>query len=195
MKNKTVIFLFLLCIVLFNFFWKDNTINASLRDDIEAIKSTSPISDDENHDISFIDEKNYRVIKEAYKEIDFYGEFKKGNIEKYDIYKEQYLKLVRGEVPFFDKATDKEYYIYEFNEMDYTYGRNLIKEGEYTNVYDPNDYVYYFFDMDDDGLPELSISNEIRFIYIFKYNPNSSRFTLWHEIPTTWIRLMGTKKL
>lgn len=197
MKNKIDIFLLLsICIVLFIIaLGKDHIINVTPGEGTVVNIFTSTISDAENMDTNFIDDKIYGIIKDAYKEVDFYGEFKKGNMEIYDLYREQYLKLVSGEATFFDKTTDKEYYINEFKEMDYTYAGNLIKEGDYANVYDPNNYVYYFFDVDNDGLPELCISNEIRFIYIFKYDINSSSFSLWYEIPTTWIRLMGTNKL
>jgi len=146
-------------------------------------------------EIYYVDDGVFKIIKEIYGKIDFGGKFNKGNEEDIDLYKNQYLRLLKCEVPFFDKQTQKEYFINEFSEMDYNdpYPQ-LIYNGELSDVYDPNSYIYYFFDMDGDGNPELCVTNERRFVYIIKYEPNSSRFTLWHEI-TGWTSLVGSKKL
>ena len=149
-----------------------------------------------NHNMNFADEEIFEMLKEAYAKIDFFGEFKKGDIDTYDYYKKQYLKLLKSEVTFFDPWTQKEYYIYEFDELDYTIpnANNLIYGGGYSDTYDPNNYLYYFFDMDDDGLPEICVTNETRFNYIFKYKPDSDNFILWHEDVATLSRLFGSKK-
>ena len=149
----------------------------------------------DNH-INFIDEEVFEIIKEAYAKVDFFGEFKKGDIETYACYKEQYLKLLKGEVTFFDPRTQKEYYIYEFGEMNYTFPdtNELIYGGGHSDTYDPNNYIYYFFDMDDDRTPEICVTNEIRFNYIFKYKSDTNSFLLWHEDVATLSRLLGSKK-
>ena len=147
-------------------------------------------------DIDFIDEEVYSLINKAYSEINFFGDFKKGDEENYDYYKKQYLRLLNCEATFFDKQTQKEYYINEFKEMDYSASSmHLNYDGSYSDIYDPSNFVYYFFDMDDDGAPEICITNEIRFVYIVKYYPESDVFILWYEIPPSGIKLMGTRKL
>lgn len=140
-------------------------------------------SEDPINGMRFISEKNYELLKDAYNQIDFSGEFEKGDSDNFDFYISQYKRLVSREALFFDKRTQKEYYINEFQEM------------TLSDIYDAGDYIYYFFDMDVDGTPELCVTDERRFIYIIKYNPGSDEFVLWHEVYTTWIRLLGSKKL
>ena len=137
-------------------------INACLQDKQKYENKTIP----KYSDIDYVDDEVYYIIKKAYDEVDFMGEFKVGNKEVYDSYREQYLRVIKCEATFFDKQTQKEYYLDEFKEMDYTLpGVNLIYGGTYSDIYNPSNYAYYFFDMDDDGAPEICITNEIRFIY------------------------------
>jgi hypothetical protein len=144
--------------------------------------------------IKFVNSEMYSIIEESYENIDFKSQFNKGNIRDYDIYKENYRKLLNCESTFYDKRTQQDYYINQFNEMNYA-DTSLIYGNKYADIYDPNNYIYYFFDMDDDGSPELCITNEIRFVYIIKYDVEHDRFVLWYEIPGTWERLFGSKKL
>ena len=71
--------------------------------------------------IDFADEETFKVIREAYTEIDFYGEFKKGDTRIYDFYKEKFLKLLNCETTFFDKQTQREYYNAEKQQDDVMY--------------------------------------------------------------------------
>ena len=146
-------------------------------------------------DIPYADDEVFQMIRDNYGKIDFLGEFEKGNEEVYDSYKKQYHKLLKCEAPFFDKLTQKEYYINEFREMNYSFPPELIYGGGYSDTYDPHNYLYYFFDMDSDGMPELCVTNGIRFVYILKYLPASDSFILWYEIPPSWTRLLGSRKL
>lgn len=127
-----------------------------------------------------VDEEVFTVIEEAYNEIDFLGEFKQGNLEVYDFYKEQFLKLLKCEATFFNDQSQTETYINEFIEAD---------------SYNVKNYRYSFFDMDEDGAPELSMISSLGYVYIFKYYPESSKFTLWYEIHTSWAGLLGSRSL
>lgn len=129
----------------------------------------------------FVDEITFEVIRDAYARLDFSGEFKKQNTDLDNDYKEQFYKLLKCNKTFWNKKMKNEYYVNEFGEMKYEYS--------------PNDYVYYFFDMDSDGTPELSISDGTRFIYIMKYCRDIDKIVLWHEIDTTCINFMGSGKL
>lgn len=172
---------------------------ASISDDLSnsevAIIQNEPKKHSKYEQESFIDDSVFNIIREIYSKVDFYAEFEKGDTTVYDFYRKQYLKLLKNEATFLDKTSGKEFYINEFNEMDYTYGGNLIKDHNFAETYDPDNYIYYFFDMDGDKSPELCITNEIRFIYIFKYDLHLDKFILWYEVPTTWIRLLGSNKL
>ncbi len=125
----------------------------------------------------FIDDKAFEYIKSVYADIDFSSDFKIGNQNIYNSYKEPYLKLLNLEIPFyFEKTT---YYIDEYI------------NGEY----EPEKYNYYFFDMNNDSLPELCIEDKAGIIYIMAYSPVSDKIILWHETSSSWTELLGSKKL
>ena len=133
----------------------------------------------------FVDDDIFEIIKDAYSEIDYYGAFEKGDIELYDFYIEQYLRLLRLEAPFYDRVAQAEYYANEKRGMSVWYW----------GAYDPDKYIYYLFDMDKDGTPELCVVDEGYSIIIVKYYPSTDSFILWHEVGTYSIRLLGSMKL
>lgn len=133
--------------------------------------------DNSDSNSEFIDDRTFEHIKNEYANIDFSSDFKQGDQSVYADYKEQYLKLMDCKIPF--KSEGKKYYIDE-----YIFGE-----------YEPEKYIYYFFDMDDDSLPELCIENKVGFIYIMKYSPVSDEVILWHETSSSWTELLGSKKL
>ena len=145
--------------------------------------------------ISFVDEDTFRTLSEIYAGIDFGGEFSSGDTEVHDLYKRQFLRLLEREATFFDRTTHREYYIDGFNEMDFTTSGGRSTFAGHKDTYDPRNYIYYFFDANGDGTPKLAISDGVRFIYIIKYDSDSDRFILWHEISATRIRPLGTRKL
>ena len=55
--------------------------------------------------------------------------------------------------------------------------------------------TYYFFDMDNDGTPELCITDENRFMYIFKYNLGNDELVLWYKSNSNRIQVYGSQKL
>ena len=125
----------------------------------------------------FIDNCAFEYINKIYSDIDFSSDFKQGNHSVYSNYKAQYLKLLECKIPF--KSNGMEYYIDK-----YIYGD-----------YEPEKYIYYFFDVDDDSSPELCIENEVGHIYIMKYSPVSDEVILWHETSSSWTELLGSEKL
>ena len=87
------------------------------------------------------------LLESAYQEVDFYGDFKPGDLKLYDNFK---LK--------FDKLT-------------------------YHEVFNPRNISYRFFDMYEDGTPELGIGAETEaYSYIYKYKPDNDEFILIHEL-------------
>jgi hypothetical protein len=56
-------------------------------------------------------------------------------------------------------------------------------------------FSYYFFDMDEDGAPELCINLGIRGHLIYKYLPDTDRLVRWYEMDTTFLDLIGSGKI
>lgn len=104
--------------------------------------------------MDFVDVETFEFLKGIYKSIDFYGEFEMGDFSLYDQYIEEYRKLVDNEVTFTVPETEEEFYLKE-------YGPLKIGGSEI----DPHEYVYYLFDMNGDGTPELCIWNYATLFY------------------------------
>ena len=131
----------------------------------------------------FIDEELYLYIKGVYEAIDWDIQFLPGDESKYDLYREQFIKLLKEEIPVVD---DKGY------EKTLSHFGEIEMDTNESN-YDPNQYNYYFFDVDGDGTPELGLTNNQRFVYIFKYEEETDRIVLWDEY-IGGMNLMGTEK-
>lgn len=52
--------------------------------------------------LPYADDETFEVIKAAYEQIDFFGEFQSGNQEVYDEYKEKYKELLDNDGLVFD---------------------------------------------------------------------------------------------
>lgn len=142
--------------------------------------------------ISFTEDSIFDLIKASYKKMNFYGEFENGDTETYDYYKEKFYLLLNGNVSFTYNnnaeftypITKGELYINDY----YQLGKHMTEELE--------SFQYYFFDMDEDGSPELCIVNPMNSaVPIFKYVKKLDKFILWYEIPPSYKRLSGSRKI
>ena len=131
----------------------------------------------------YVDEELYLCIKEVFDEIDWDVQYLLGDESKYDLYREQFIKLLKEEISVVD---------------DRGYETTLSQFGEIqfdTNYpdYDPNHYNYYFYDVDGDGTPELGMTNNQRFVYIFKYEETTDKVVMW-DVYYYGMAIMGTGK-
>lgn len=160
------------------------TVNSNETEEITSSTENEPHEENGGESVApFIDDELYLYIKGVYNEIDWDIQFLPGEESKYDLYSEQFIKLLKEEIPVVD---------------DKGYEKTLSRFGEIewdTNDsgYDPNRYNYYFFDVDGDGTPELALTNNMRFVYIFKYDEEADRIVLWDEYIGA-MHLMGTGK-
>lgn len=147
---------------------------------IRNIENSRESDNNREIEMPFADEKAYEVLQEVYREIDFHGEFKKGNEEVYDYYKNKYAKLLNGEV----KITDdfEEEYSWE------AYGHDLQ---ELTSIASAK---LYYFDMDEDSLPELCIAGESG-THVFKYIPETDQYKIWREVLKPGGNITGSGKI
>ena len=119
----------------------------------------------EKYDLPYASEEIFETIKAAYKEVDFLGEFREGDLETYEEYKRIFFELLQGTIPVVNRQTNEEKYMGEYE----------IFWGEYN----PNHNSYYFFDADGDGFPELGVEYNTR-RYIFKYDFKEEEIILWY---------------
>lgn len=134
---------------------------------------------------NYVDEKTFKMLKEAYYGIDFYGEFKKGDTAVYDYYKEMYAKLLSGEAKITEEGKEKygggeeqnlEYYRYDISQL----------ASSSSNI--------YYFDMDEDNLPELCIAG-IYGTYVFKYIPETGQYMIWWGDMASGGSIAGSRKI
>lgn len=149
------------------------------------------------HDRSqpYVDGEIFEIIRSAYEEVDYFGEFKTGDLETYDFYIEKFDRLLQNEVPFLEPESGKTYYMEEYNDT----WRHLDMRPELREEYDVNNFIYYFFDMDDDGTPELGVREASLGAYVlcfFKYEEDRDEYRLWYSYDSaSWYDLLGTKKV
>ncbi len=144
-----------------------------------------------HEDMEFVDDEIYTALKGMYDEIDFFGKYEEGDLEAYDTYIEQYRKLIQNEVTFIIPDTGEKYYLKDYIN---TEGYYLPIEYDYeSEQFNPHAFVYYFFDIDENGMPELCIWRSLT--YIFKYDYDTGDMVLWKEIDTPWEKVLGTRKL
>lgn len=152
--------------------------------EIDSLRSYETITEFPYHDdnMIFANEKVYIQLREEYSKIDFFGHFESGNLAEYDYYIEKYSQLLDGNNIY-----------YNDDEMRY------LKDLDYIDFEDANfdlkDYDYLFFDMDGDDIPELCVTDGVRFYYIFKYLKETDRFVMWAELGSTYYSIMGSNKV
>lgn len=140
----------------------------------------------EKWELPYIDAETFEVIKAAYGEIDFNGEFEIGDPEVYDEYRWKFWELLQGKGWILDQETGKEINIFEF-----------LKKAFYVDEYDPeNDfYIYYFYDVNGDGCPELGIVEGTQSIYFLCYDKETDRYSVWDDkMGGFWTWPIGTRK-
>jgi hypothetical protein len=133
-------------------------------------------SETEFEDLSFTGEDTYRALSKISRSIDFYGTFDNEDIAESESILNEYYKVVDGDEPYINVAKEKEGF-----------------EGEFDSI-KPNDCIYYYFDMDKDRLPELIVSDQETYEYVFKYDAINKQIMLISIIRTT-SQLLGDNKL
>jgi len=147
---------------------------------------------EEERNLPFADDKTFERLREAYAGIELRGEFQECDSEMNAVYLEAFRKLMENEADFYDPETGRLFLLkdYEGVQLD-------IKE---EGIYDPGRFEYYFFDADGDGSPELGILEEYpeghsAFLYLFRYDPDTGKYSLWLSLYPPCDRLLGTGKV
>ena len=133
-------------------------------------------------DMSYANDEAFEFLKSMYKNLEFYGDFQKGDLEVYDFYKEKFAQLLNREGTLLWKNE-------KTGEFELTEIENWIG----TAGYGPP--IYYFFDIDGDGAPEIFQSHPQYYVgEIFKYLPDADQFIIWHEVRADFY-LVGSLKM
>lgn len=159
------------------------------------------------------DSEYYEFIENAYDNFTFEGSFVEGN--KNDKYLKKYYELLNCQIPFVNKENGTTLYINEYNQLTGSvskepYNPKAFKDslidsdddgiydiylGSVSEKYYPQNYTYYYYDIDLDGENELSVTDGVRFIYTFKYVEEDDEIILWNYTDSTSDFLMGSKQI
>lgn len=144
----------------------------------------------ENYDLPYASQKMVDILREEYRKITFQGTFEQGNVECYDEYKGYFLKLLENEIPFIDMVTGDKCYLKDVRGLE-----DLVLFRDSSIPGDKE--LYYFFDMDEDGAPELGIKNPYHssMQYIFRYDKEREECFLWYAMEGSWYSLLGSRKI
>ena len=126
--------------------------------------------------------KKLRNYRKAITQHAWFGSI--GDKENNRIYLEKFYLLLEEDVSFTlfetkkkaDRRGEEKFYLSDYGELD-THSTELPFVLE--------DYLYYFFDMSGDGIPELCITPKDygnQFVYIFQYKKETDEIILWHEL-------------
>ena len=141
------------------------------RETADAVSTAvSPLSSRES---AYVTPALFKILKGSIAQVKFSAEFRKGDSALYASYQKNFLRLLRGEAPLFDGASQQEVYLDEFLRLG---GRKIEAMPQIS---------YYFFDMDlaPDAGPELCIVEGGGLsTHIVKYEPVTDHFVLWLDM-------------
>ena len=156
----------------------------------ENLKQVTYTYEELFHDeIEFVSEEKFEEINNAYKEIDFFGEFEQGDKEKKEYYQEKFHQLLKEEVKF-TLSEETQIYLSEYEGLS-AYPKNAKEP-----AFEPEAYLYSFYDVNGDGIPELCINPREGklYYYIFQYIEETDEIILRDKIYKKYYQRMGTKK-
>lgn len=152
----------------------------------ETVEAENTETENEETVDTYIDGDAFLALKEIYGQIDFSVVFYQGDQSKDDLYKAQFNRFLKGEIPILEKETGEEVYIYNYQ---------IFETDVELDRFDLNRYTYYYFDMDGDDNPELCIQVDGNSYFVIKYDEESNQIIAWLEMIRTPLIILGTKKL
>ena len=188
MKNKIILVftVFFFCIAMVGF------LHLSKKKDMKQ-ETTDSFMNSHLANVEYVDEMAFEYIQEIYTEIDFESVFVEGDTSNYDCYKEIFRQLLNGERVFYRYDTEEQAYLPEY--------RTILQYDGEKYLYNPENYLYLFFDIDIDGEQELCLLNRIQGIptitdiCIFNYDKETDKIFLWNEYNASYFYIYGSKKI
>lgn len=130
-------------------------------------------------DMVFAGQESIALLADIYREIGFEGEFQSGDKTVYDFYKQKFALLLEGRVKMYDLE-----------------GNESLLSDRYVPMigYEEKNCEFYFFDMDEDGAPELCVQG-IAGTYVCKYEAGLNRYIEWWGTTNSGCFILGTRRI
>lgn len=138
----------------------------------------------------YVDDELYAEIKDICSNIDFDVAFNPGDVTKYELYKEKYKNLIdtkSGAIGY--DETWEEWYSFDLGKFRTDI---FLRSNDYED-----EYRYYFFDMNGDENPELCVTDNKSFLFVFQYDEKQDQIVLsglWQSEaspPEVTMKIMG----
>lgn len=139
----------------------------------------------------YVDEGTFAFLKDAYAEVDFSGQYEAGDEDTDSLFLDAFDKLLRGDALLTDGQTGEtmllsEIPFFEKYDLESEAGRDADS---------PWGYTYYFFDMDGDGEPELTVYRHARGFFVLDYDAGTDTYSVWYDAEACWYGLLGSRKV
>lgn len=145
----------------------------------------------EEWELPYVDTETFEFLLQCYENVDMSGEYEQGDQELYPLYLDAFYKLVKQDALVTDPENGETVVMSELSFFE----RPLypLEEGE--DAYQPEQYAYYFFDMDGDGAPELTVYQRAVGFLVFDYDLQTDSYSVWYDAEACWYMLSGSKKV
>ena len=160
-------------------------------DSIQTVteRSYDSFRDFPHGNMEYIDETAYAFLKDMYAGIEYKSKVAQGDLAVYDEYICKYEELLNNQITVAIPQMGEEYYVEDYVDM-HSFFLNAEADHE---VFNPHGFIYYLFDMDMDGTPELCMYNFKT--YIFKYDKEGDSVILWKLIESPNETIHGSLSL
>lgn len=120
--------------------------------------------DEMTNGISYVDDSVFEDIEIIFAEVEWYTDFEKGDLKKYDLYLSKYAELILLKQPYKSGIDGNVQMVNE-----------LLKTPDVGDVFSAqmDSYGYYVYDYDGDGKAELCIEDLGR-IFVFRYDESEN---------------------
>lgn len=133
-------------------------------------------SQTEYNEVPYVKSNVYSRINEICENIDFYGDFNSRPIENNRFFLNKFYEVLLSREEYINMIGDD---------------RITNKEFDLDNY---QNYTYYLFDIDKDSNDELIIDDNVKYIFVFKYNNHNGKILLIHVLRNN-SQFMGGNKI
>lgn len=146
----------------------------------------------EDRKLPYIDAETFEFLRDAYADVDFSGEFERGDSDSYPLYLNAFYKLFKGDALLTDRETGEKMLLSDFPFFEDLFISEEAEDGAWSKK---DKYSYYFFDMDGDGAPELTVYQFAEGYVVLDYDAGTDAYTIWYDAEACWYGLVGSRKM
>lgn len=146
----------------------------------------------EDRRLPYVDAEAFAFLRDAYADVDFSGEFERGDLDTYPRYLGAFYQLFCGDALLTDRETGEAMPLSDFPFFEDFFLSEEVEDGARSKK---NRYSFYFFDMDGDKAPELTVYQFAEGYVVLDYDEGTDAFTIWYDAEACWYGLVGSRKM